>query len=68
METTIVYRGYIGIMEKKMETTTVYLDDMGNNKEEVRNYYSSYVGILGTLFKSPLNPSMTGRNPCNTKA
>ena len=24
METTIVYRGYIGIMEKKMETTIVY--------------------------------------------
>ena len=24
METTIVYRGYIGIMEKKMETTMVY--------------------------------------------
>ena len=22
METTIIYRGYIGIMEKKMETTT----------------------------------------------
>ena len=25
METTIVYWGYIGIMEKKMETTIVYL-------------------------------------------
>ena len=24
METTIVYRGYIGIMERKMETTIVY--------------------------------------------
>ena len=24
METTIVYWGYIGIMEKKMETTIVY--------------------------------------------
>ena len=33
METTIVYWGYIGtiigIMEKKMETTTVYWDDTG---------------------------------------
>ena len=24
METTIVYRGYIGIMENKMDTTIVY--------------------------------------------
>ena len=24
VETTIVYRGYIGIMENRMETTTVY--------------------------------------------
>ena len=24
METTIVHRGYIGIMEKKMETTVVF--------------------------------------------
>ena len=24
METTIVYRGYVGIMENKMETTIVY--------------------------------------------
>ena len=24
METTIVYRGFIGIMENKMETTIVY--------------------------------------------
>ena len=29
METTIVYRGYIGIMEKKMETTIVYWGYIG---------------------------------------
>ena len=28
METTIVYRGYIGVMEKKTETTIVYRDYM----------------------------------------
>ena len=36
METTIVYRGNIGIMEKKMETTIVYWD----NGKENGNYYS----------------------------
>ena len=29
METTIVYWGNIGIMEKKMETTIVYWDNIG---------------------------------------
>ena len=29
METTIVYWGYIGIMEKKMETTVVYWGYIG---------------------------------------
>ena len=29
METTIVYWGYIGVMEKNMETTMVYMDYIG---------------------------------------
>ena len=42
METTIVYWGYIGIMEKKMETTILGLGFSDNGKEN-GNYYS----ILG---------------------
>ena len=30
LETTIVYRGYMGIMEKKMEATIVYRGYVGN--------------------------------------
>ena len=30
METTIVYRGSVGIMEKKMETTIVYRGSVGS--------------------------------------
>ena len=30
METTIVYEGYIGIMENKMETTIVYWGKIEN--------------------------------------
>ena len=33
METTIVYWGYIGIMEKKMETTKVYRGYVGFRAE-----------------------------------
>ena len=43
METTIVYWGYIGIMEKKMETTRVYWGCIGIMEKENGNYYS----ILG---------------------
>ena len=46
METTIVYWGYIGIMEKKMETTIVYwgfirviLGLYWYNGKENGNYY-----------------------------
>ena len=31
METTVVYWGYIGIMEKKMETTIAYMGSYGDN-------------------------------------
>ena len=41
METTIVYRGYIGIMEKKMETTIIYWVIIGI--------------IIGILLLRPLN-------------
>ena len=51
METTIIYRDYIGdilgygVMEKKMEITTLYRDYIGvilgygGNGKENRNYY-----------------------------
>ena len=42
METTIVYWGYIGMMEKKMETTSI-LGLYKDNGKENGNYYS----ILG---------------------
>ena len=35
METTLVYWGYVGIMEKKMETTTIV--------------YWGYIGIMGYI-------------------
>ena len=38
METTVVYKGYIGIMEKQMETTIVY---------------RGYVGIMHLAIRRP---------------
>ena len=35
METTIVYRGYIGIMEKNMETTIVYRGYIGKLEKKM---------------------------------
>ena len=55
METTIVYCGYIGRMEKKMETTEMgYMGYMlglyWDNGKENRNYYNGlygvYVGVI----------------------
>ena len=43
METTIVYWGNIGIMEKKMETSIVYWGNIGIMEKINGNYYS----ILG---------------------
>ena len=52
METTIMYRDYIGIMEKKMETTMIY---------------RVYIGIMESssacLAVSPLVP-MRGHSIC----
>ena len=39
METIIVYRDYMGIMEKKMETTIVFF--YRDNGKENGNYYST---------------------------
>ena len=38
METTVLYRGYMGIMEKKMETTVLYWGYRGTNGKENGNY------------------------------
>ena len=40
METTIVYRGNIGIMEKKMETTLVYRGNIGLMKKKMAHLFS----------------------------
>ena len=47
METTIVYWGYIGIMEKNMETTIVYWGLYCDKGKENGNYYSILGVILG---------------------
>ena len=39
METTIVYWGYVGIMEKKMETTISILGLYRDSGKENGNYY-----------------------------
>ena len=44
METTIVYRGYVGIMENTMETTIVYRGSIGimeNTMETTIVYWES---------------------------
>ena len=48
METTIVYGGYIGIMESKMETTIVYGGYIGimENGMETTVVYWGYIGIM----------------------
>ena len=55
METTIVYRDYIGIMEKKMETTIVYWGYIGimEKKMESTTVYWGYIGIMDELDMFP---------------
>ena len=50
METTIVYWGYIGVMETNMETTIVYWGYMGvmeNNMETTIGFAVSGLGFRG---------------------
>ena len=51
METTIFYRGYIGITENKMETTIVYWGYMGimENKMETTTTKHDTVGSPPSL-------------------
>ena len=42
METTIVYWGYIGIMENEMETIILYRVILG--------FYCGYMGIIRNIF------------------
>ena len=44
METTIVYWGYMGIMEKKMETTIVYLLPLCRNMA-IEEFVLSGLGV-----------------------
>ena len=44
METTIVYWGDIGIMEKKMEATIVYWGYIGIMERKCKLLY--YIGVL----------------------
>ena len=43
METTLIYCGYIGIVEKKMETNIVYWGYIGIMEKENGNYYSMVI-------------------------
>ena len=45
METTIVYRGDIGIMENKVETTIVYRGDIGIMGNEVETTIVDWCNI-----------------------
>ena len=58
METTIIYWGYMGIMEKKMEPTIVYWGFIGmvEKKMETTIVYWGYIGIMET--KRICNPPL----------
>ena len=70
METTIVYWGYIGIMEKKLETTIVgdsvpfimenQMEKKMENEMETRTNIGGYRGYVSKLLISPLN------TPCSS--
>ena len=45
METTIVYWGYIGLMEKKMETTSVHKGYIGIMEKIMELLFRVSVGI-----------------------
>ena len=53
METTIVYWGFIGIMENQMETTIVYWGFIGKmeKKMETTIVYCSFTGSGGGGFR-----------------
>ena len=48
METTIVYWGYVGIMEKKMETTIVYWGYVGIMEKKMETI--EITGIISGLY------------------
>ena len=60
METTIVYWGYIGIMEKRMETTIVYWGYSGimEKRMETTIVYCGYIGIM----EKKMEPSLGFRS------
>ena len=45
METTVVYWGYIGIMEKKMETTIVCRGCIGTTEKNMKTTRIGYIGL-----------------------
>ena len=51
METTIVYWGYIGIMEKKMETTIVYWGYIGIMEKKMETTILGYISCFCTIKK-----------------
>ena len=56
METTIVYWGNIGIMEKKMETTIVYWGNIGimEKKMETTIVYWCNIGIMENTMETTI--------------
>ena len=62
MEITIVYWGYIGIMEKKMETTIVYWGYIGIIENEMKTTIVYWVQRLTNFQKEMVAPSKSFSN------
>ena len=61
METTIVYWGYIGIMENKMETTVVYWGYIGimeNQMETTIVYWGYIIGMMANTMETTIHQSL----------
>ena len=71
MEATIVYWGYIGIMEKKMETTIVYWVYIGIMEKKMESTMALRYDTLGAPHVSSRHVEEVWnrmQNPCETQA
>ena len=65
METTIVYTGYTGIMEKKMETTVVYRDYIGIMEKKMETHV--WIGF-GVNREGPNQCSSASPKPMSSRS
>ena len=64
METTIVYWGYIGIMEEKMETTILfYCIEVGPDGPLMKDYCNSYYPFWQLLLYGGLTQYRSSVDP-----